>query len=123
MLLRFRVGNYLSIRNEQELSLVASPLRDDDSGLIETAAVNGVRVLPAAILYGANASGKSNVLYAFHYLQTAVQDSHPSVKPGGGTRRKPFVLDPAYADKPTIMEVDFVSDGVAVPLWLRGLNG
>jgi AAA15 family ATPase/GTPase len=62
MLLRFSVQNHLSLRDKQELSLLASSLDDNDAGLIDCTAANGGRVLPAAVIYGANASGKSNLI-------------------------------------------------------------
>ena len=55
MLLRFAVSNHLSIRDRQELSLVASSLSDAADGLIDCASSPSGAVLPAIVLYGANA--------------------------------------------------------------------
>ncbi len=49
MLLRFSAANHLSIRDKQELSLVASSLKDREEGLIACDAVPGKHVLPAAV--------------------------------------------------------------------------
>jgi hypothetical protein len=61
MLLRFGCENYKSFRDYQELSLVASALKDPGPDLFSKA--NGrISLLPLAVIYGANASGKSNTL-------------------------------------------------------------
>lgn len=112
MLLRVRVGNHLSIRDPQELSLIASTLRDEDTGLIDTPALRDNRVLPAALILGANASGKSNLLDAFRFLRTAVLYSHARSDPKDGTGRSAFALDPEFSKRPTHLDVDFIVDGV-----------
>ncbi len=112
MLLRFGVSNHLSIRDFQELSFVASPLKDRDEGLIPCAAAPKGAVVPAAVVYGANASGKSNLMTAMGIMLIMVRDSHRHGRPGGGVLRHPFRLDPACAGKPSRFEIDFVVDGV-----------
>src|SRR4029078_1871652 len=60
MLLRFRVSNFRSLRDEQELSMIAST-RGGGGAHLESL---GLDVLRVAAVYGANAAGKSNVLAA-----------------------------------------------------------
>ena len=112
MLLQFRVANHLSIKETQALSLVASSLKDVENGLIASAAVPGGRLLPAAIIYGANASGKSNFMDAVSFMRLAVLSSHSRGGPGTPIPRKPYALDPACAEKPSIFEMDFLVGGV-----------
>ena len=112
MLLRFSAANHLSIKDAQALSLAASPLNDVEEGLINCAAAPSGRVLPAAVIYGANASGKSNVVAALRFMRGAVVYSHSRGEPGGDVARTPFALDPACAHAPTIFTADFVADGV-----------
>lgn len=111
MLLRFAVENHLSIKEKQELSLVASSLKDREDGLIPCAAAPGKRVLPAAVIYGANASGKTNLLRALGFMRGAVLFSHNRGEPGERIPRSPFRLDPARANAPTVFELDFVVGG------------
>ena len=111
MLLRFGVTNLRSIRDRQELSLVASPLRDDPEGLIDTP-IPGVRALPAVLIYGANASGKSNVVLALRWMRDLVLLSHSHGRPEGGVPRQAFRLDAGCAAAPTAVDVDFIQDGV-----------
>ena len=112
MLLRFGVSNHLSIRDFQELSFVASSLKDRDEGLIPCAVAPKGTVVPAAVIYGANASGKSNLVKAMGIMLIMVRDSHRHGRPGDGVLRQPFALDPTCAGKPSRFEIDFVIDGV-----------
>ena len=112
MLLRFGVSNHLSIRDFQELSFVASSLKDRDEGLIPCAAAPKGTVVPAAVIYGANASGKSNLVSAMRTMRRMVLFSQTRGEPGGGVPRQPFRLDAACSGEPSRFEIDFVIDGV-----------
>jgi hypothetical protein len=112
MLLRFAVENYRSMRERQELSLVASSLDDVSSGLIQSEAAEGSAVLPAVILYGANASGKSTLVSALRWMKTAIMNSHRRGEPGGSVPVAPFLLDDESAAKPSVFEADFVWEDV-----------
>jgi AAA15 family ATPase/GTPase len=111
MLIKFGVENHLSIADRQELSLVASPLKDQSVALIQLPKAN-VELLPAAIVYGANASGKSNFISAMAYLQQSVRFSHEHGSPSGGISRTPFLLDSRMRSAPSKFDVDFALDGV-----------
>ncbi|MDG4575979.1 MAG: ATP-binding protein [Defluviicoccus sp.] len=111
MLLRFAVENHLSIKEKQELSLVASALKDREDGLIPCNATPGKRVLPAAVIYGANASGKTNIIDALRFMRRAVVSSHSRLEPGEPIPRSPFRLDPACAGHPSAFEIDFIVAG------------
>ena len=112
MLLRFGVSNHLSIRDFQELSLVASSLKDRNEGLIACAAAPGGCVVPAVAIYGANASGKSNFGHAMGTMRSMVLESQTRWKPDGGVPRHPFALDPTCAETPSRFEIDFAVDDV-----------
>ncbi len=112
MLLRFAVANHLSIREKQELSFAASSLRDRGDGLIDCKAVQSGSVLPAIVIYGANASGKSNVVNAIADMRGMVLWSHTQGEPGGGVPRDAFKLDSTCSQTPSRFEIDFVIDDV-----------
>jgi hypothetical protein len=95
MLKSFRVANHRSIRDQQELILV--PAYD-----------KGRDVVPVAAIYGANASGKSNLLDAFHWLKFAVLQSFATWLPGSGIPRKAFALSHDSAERPTAFDVDLL---------------
>ena len=112
MLLRFGVSNHLSIRDFQELSFCASFLKDGDEGLIPCPTAPKGSVTPAAVVYGANASGKSNLVDAMEIMKGMVSFSQTRGAPDGGVPRQPFKLDPARSAEPSRFELDFVIDGV-----------
>lgn len=110
MLIRFRVRNYRSLKEEQELSLVASSLKDSVEAVTH---VPGLRpgLLRVAAIYGANASGKTNVIMGLQYMRRAVCDSQRHWSPEGPIPRDPFLLDPASKGEPSSFEVDLLLDG------------
>jgi len=112
MLLRFSVSNFGSIRDRQELSMIASgAIKDEARGLIDAPELKKEKALPAAVIYGANASGKSNFVKALAHMIALVRDSHRRGEPGGGVPLKPFLLDPAYVHEPSVFSVDFLWGG------------
>lgn len=113
MLLRFSVSNRLSMRDRQELSLTASSLKGPTGGLIDCPAAPSGSVLPAAVIYGANASGKTNLVDAIRVMREMVLASHSKWEPGSGVPlRRPFALDPEYSKEPTRFDIDFVMNDV-----------
>lgn len=112
MLLRFGVTNHLSLRDRQELSLVASSLDDASAGLIACTHVPGHRLLPAIVIYGTNASGKSNLIDAIRWTRLAIRGSHSGGEPNAPIPRLPFMLEAACKLAPTQIEVDFVVNNV-----------
>lgn len=116
MLLRFKAGNHLSLREPQELSMVASAaIKDDASGLIDCKAV-GEQLVPAAVIYGANASGKSNVVRALQSVALLVLRTYEQSKYGlyesPAHKHAPFALEPTASKKVSSFEIDFVVGGV-----------
>ena len=110
MLLRFRFSNFRSFRDEQELSLIASGLSDGTDNAIRSPGLDE-GILPAAVIYGANASGKSNALRALQFLAIAVQSSYRAWSPDGPIPRQPFVFDDQSAHAPSRFVVDFLIEG------------
>ena len=112
MLLRFGVSNHLSIRDPQDLLFTASSLRDPHEGLIDCSAAPRGSVVPAVVIYGANASGKSNLVHAMVTMQRMVLFSQTQGDPRGSVTRYPFRLDAASAAEPSRFDLDFVLKGV-----------
>ena len=109
MLLRFSVTNHMSVRDRAELSFVATSLKDlPDSVLVSRYARHGV--LPVVAVYGANASGKSNLLFALRTLRSLVVNSFVRSEEvdGGSLPYNPFRLDDESQSQPTEFELDFV---------------
>lgn len=72
-----------------------------------------ISVLPVAGAFGANGSGKSNVLKVMHDMRNLVLRSFRQGDPEGGIDdRRPFLLDHRAREEPTRFEVDLVLDGI-----------
>jgi hypothetical protein len=108
MLLRFSVSNYASLRDKQELSLIASKLKGDSKGLIEAPELRNETILPAAVIYGSNASGKSNFIKALTMMRNFVLNSHRGGEPGAPIVLKPFAFDHSYKSIPSTFSADFI---------------
>jgi hypothetical protein len=111
VLLRFGVSNYLSIRDYQELSFVASSLKDSGGDLISSPNLRE-SLLPVLLIYGANASGKSNILAAFRFYRSAILESQRKNLPSGRVPRRHFRLDEKYAKEPSRLDCDFTVAGI-----------
>lgn len=111
MLLRFRFSNVRSFRDEQELSLVAGSGKDLQDVVRHPA---GIRegVLPLAAMYGANASGKTNVLRALAFMAGAVNSSYRIWQPDGPIPRSSFPVDEASRGQASEFAVDFLLGGI-----------
>ncbi|MGW0805152.1 AAA family ATPase [Nonomuraea sp. NPDC002799] len=114
MLLAFRAENVRSFRDPLELSLEATALAEEGVPRQVPWREGGrpVKVLPVAGIFGANGSGKSNLLRALAEFRDHVLMSFRSGDPSGGMPRHAFRLDPAATGKPTRFEVDLVLNGV-----------
>lgn len=113
MLIEFKVKNFRSIRDEQLLSMVAS---NDKTLLgvntISTGISAAPEVLRSAVIYGANASGKSNLISALQYMRGVVLESATLIKPGQTFNVQPFKMDPECVNLPTEFMVTFLMEGV-----------
>jgi hypothetical protein len=110
MLLRFSVSNYLSIRSEQELSLVAGRGKVPDHA--HRFPFGSQSVVPSAVIYGANAAGKSNMIAALSFMRSAVLWSHNRWEPDEGIPRRHFALDDSAQTEPSLLDLEFEIEGV-----------
>ncbi len=116
MLVEFRFKNFRSFYKEQALSFVASnydkSLKSHLIPLREVPGFEKTSLLKAVALYGANASGKSNVLQAAAFMVDFVNKSAADLKPGDPTGVVPFALAPGSAEEPTEFEMTMIIDGI-----------
>jgi uncharacterized protein len=90
--------------------VVPSWVDPGEHAVVPMASASNLRLGSVAGVYGANASGKTNVLRALWQMRTAVTDSHQRWKPGGGVPYAPFFGDgPGRA--PSTFEVEIYLDG------------
>lgn len=81
MLVQFRLKNVLSFREETVLDMTAiNAYKEHESNLFSVGSKE--KFLRVAAIYGANASGKSNLFYAMYYFQRIIAESFNNVKEG-----------------------------------------
>ena len=114
MLIQFSVANYRSFRDEVTFSMLASSLKAKHPELNKKnlfAAHGGVNLLTSAAIYGANASGKSNLIAAMSFMRHFVIHS-ANVKEEGdaeGIEVEPFRLSTETDTEPSFFEVVFIA--------------
>lgn len=115
MMRAFRARNVRSFRDELEFSLEATAMAE--SGVPRAVpwhqnSSHPLRLLPAAGIFGANASGKTNFLRVLADMRRLVMTSFRSGDRTSRLEHYPFRLDSEYADAPSSYEIDLVLDGV-----------
>lgn len=115
MILEFCVSNYLSIRDELKISFVATSLKEslpDANDLVPISGA-GVSLVRSAVIYGANASGKTNVLKAVAFYKHFIMDSFKNSQAGEAIDVENFRLNATSVKEPTVMEATF-TDGTSI---------
>ena len=113
MLLQFNFKNYKSFRDDTTLDLTATKISEFNNHVISVA---NEHVLPVAAIFGANASGKSNVQEAFRYMATYVIHSLNYGGDESSTKKKkseffkptPFLFDTTSKTAESLFEVYFM---------------
>lgn len=108
MLVQFRFKNFKSFRDEAVLDLSATKITEFAERVVS---IGGERLLRAAAIYGANASGKSNVYEALLYMSIYVKDSfnYGDEKESFVQYRPiPFLLDSTSETEDSLFEVYFM---------------
>jgi len=109
MIVEFTISNFRSIKDEQTFSLYAENPGDHLLDNISYPGDKRVGVLKSAGIYGANASGKSNVLLAFEALKYLIEESG-SWKDGDPIKcYEPFQLSEKTKNQPVRFEVEFLT--------------
>lgn len=108
MIIEFTVRNFRSFSHAQTISLVAAT---DDTLKDNTVENSGFRLLRSVGVYGANASGKSNLVRAIGTLKSLVLNS-AAEKPGAKLSVAPFKLDGSFPKQPSEFSITFLHKGV-----------
>ncbi len=112
MLISFTVENYRSICSPVTLSMEATGLTGHENTNLLKSDKNNKPLLKSAVVYGANASGKSNIIKALSFMRFLVLTS---AKESGGVDKikvDPFLLDSSSSDKPLFFEILFIYNRV-----------
>lgn len=107
--LRFTIENFRSIAERKTISFVPSRIKDEPiSNIVRN---EYARYLRTIAVYGANSSGKSNLIQAIAQMSGLVISS---VKMNNKEElyHEPFALNKTFIEKPTTYEIEFITDGV-----------
>jgi uncharacterized protein len=115
MLIEFTVGNFRSFKEPVTLSLVAARLSSQDPqiDINNTFQVEGgLKLLTTAAVYGANASGKSNLVRALVFMKDRVLNSSRESQANELIETEPFRLDAATEKQPSYFEIIFLHENI-----------
>ncbi len=107
MLIQFNFKNFKSFREEAALDLSATKMTEFSDRVVT---IGSEKILPVAAIYGANASGKSNIYSAFEYMAEYVVDSFKygdEEEKFKEYRPTPFLFDSTSSDAESSFEVYF----------------
>ncbi len=104
MLVNFTVKNFRSFKEERTFSMEAASIKEHKESVINR---NKYKLLPVAVFYGANSSGKSNLLTAILRMKRIVI-SDSGRNPGQSLQYDPFALDETSKTQPTFFEIQFI---------------
>ncbi len=111
MLIQFSFKNYKSFRDEATLDLSAAKMTEFSDRVVSE---GNDKILPMAAIYGANASGKSNIYNAFGYMADYVIESFKygdEEEKFEEYRPTPFLFDSVSNDAGSSFEVYFTIPG------------
>ncbi|CZR05892.1 hypothetical protein SAMN04488048_11528 [Trichococcus flocculiformis] len=113
MLLEFKVKNFLSFKDEQIFSMVASNLTELPENRIEVSE-GDLYLLKSASIFGANASGKSNLLAGISFMRGFILNSVKDSQDEGNIANISFALNTEYQKKNTEFELTFLHNDLLV---------
>ncbi len=108
MLIDYRFSNFRSFKNMTSLSMRAGRQTTLNDNLIRK---NNFRILPSAVIYGANASGKSNIIMSLEVMKDIVLAGSLEVKSPNLDSIEYYQFAYGENEKPISFEIEFLNDG------------
>ena len=111
MIVNFTIKNFRSFKEETEFSLEASGSKGKSDNVAEIETKNGkkFRLLKTAVIYGANASGKSNVIRAYWSFRQLIAASFRYDVNDEIILAEPFELSSETENEPTEFTLNFIA--------------
>ena len=106
MLVQFTLENWKSFRDEITFSMVATREKQHGDRIYKSDKLKN-KILPAAAIFGGNASGKTNFIKALEFAQQFIVGG---TKPSQSISVDPFILNPLTKSQPTRMSFTFLID-------------
>src|SRR3972149_10941578 len=114
MLIEFSVGNYRSFKDTVTFSMVAAKITAQDKRLDEDNVFkvdDDLSLLRSSAIYGANASGKSNLAAALQFMRLFVLNSSKETQVAENIIVEPFLLSTDTTETPSFFEIVFILEG------------
>jgi len=106
MVLRFSIENFRSIKDKVEFSMEPAPIKEHLSNVYS---IGKNKALRTSVIYGPNASGKSNIIRAFRAISYLVSNSSDFKPDKSIDPYEPYRLDKSTSSKPVNLEIEFVA--------------
>jgi|HigsolmetaAR202D_1030399.scaffolds.fasta_scaffold00471_9 Predicted ATPases len=107
MIISFSVKNFLSFKDEAKLNMCASLERIHSHHVVKTSSRSQPNLLRTAVIYGANASGKSNLVKAIAFVKSLVVEG---INSNASIPIQRFRLDSSSLKNPTEFTIEFRVD-------------
>jgi len=107
MLINFRVENFKSYKDLKEFSMEATKLKNLKES--NTFDINNISLLRSAVIYGANASGKSSLLSSMSNMKQIIKNSM-NIETIKRYPKQTFLLNTQTENSPNFFEIQFISD-------------
>ncbi|MDQ2098683.1 MAG: ATP-binding protein [Tychonema bourrellyi B0820] len=114
MLIGFSVGNYKSFKETVTLSMVASSITEEEKELDANNLFeinHKLNLLKSAAIYGANSSGKSNLIAAINFMKWFVLNSSKETQVSEAIDVEAFRLSTETEKEPSFFEIVFLLEG------------
>lgn len=108
MLINYKFQNFRSFKGKTQLNMEAGPQRTLDENLIRK---NGLRILPSSVIYGANASGKSNIIMSLALMREIVMQGSLETSSPDLSNMELYPFAHTSEHNPMLFEVEFVNEG------------
>lgn len=124
MLIGFSFENVSSFKDAQNLSMEISELKKDSFLHENTICIeNSTDLLKSILIYGANASGKSNLIKAIEWFKAIVLFPKENISENEITRVIPFILNEESLKKPSEFEIIFIENNIKYRYGLSIFDG
>jgi len=107
MIIEFTVGNFLSFNEKRTISFEAKGVSELKQNVMNN--ISGYKLVRSLVIYGANSSGKSNVIKAFDRMRDCILQS-VKLNDSDKLEFSPFLLSDSSANKPTFFEIVFLCE-------------
>lgn len=115
MLLNYSIKNYKSYRFQNELTFVASKIKEFEENNITNISkslISKNRILNSIVFVGANSAGKTNILKSISYARYLILNSAAAMKDKENIFEDPdiFMFDEQAENEPTEFYIEFTTD-------------